>query len=247
MATQIGLLAALQDIDQRLQEKEQMLQGLRQQVTAIVVEKETIQREAETQRQRISEMETRRRAAEQQLKEEENKIKEKRVRLNRVRNERELLALRREIELMKEANGKIEEDALLLMEQIEQDKARLEQLHAQLETAQTRVTQESGQLDSQIVTVEAEVQRERSALEEAARTVDADLYARYQRLFAKRGGVAVVELRAGACRGCHMRIPPHMCNQLRSSIQQEDAPLFHCPHCGRILYWRPESEGAPDA
>lgn len=247
LATQIGLLAALQEIDQRLQTKERALQELRQQVTAIAFEIETKQREAEEQQQRINELETQRRAVEGQLKEEESKIKEKRVRLNRIRNERELLALRREIDMLKEANGKLEDDALLLMEQIEKDKGQITQTYAQIEESRARITQQTAQSATQTATLEAEIQRERAEREEIARMVDVDLHARYERLFAKRGGLVIVELRAGICQGCHMRIPPHMCNQLRSSSLQDNAPLFHCPHCGRILYWRTEPEGASNA
>jgi predicted nucleic acid-binding Zn-ribbon protein len=44
-----------------------------------------------------------------------------------------------------------------------------------------------------------------------------------------------------------MRIPPQMSNQIRSGVQQQGETIFHCPHCGRILYWRPVPEGTADA
>jgi predicted nucleic acid-binding Zn-ribbon protein len=57
----------------------------------------------------------------------------------------------------------------------------------------------------------------------------------------------VVEIRAGICQGCHMRIPPQMGNQIRSNIQQNTGVIFHCPHCGRILYWRAVPEEPSNA
>jgi uncharacterized protein len=246
LATQIDLLAALQAIDQRLQQKEQTLEEFRQQVTAIVVEKENAQQEAETQRQRIDELERQRLSLEGQLKDDESKIKEKRVRLNRVRNERELLAMRREIDLMKEANGKLEEEALLLLEQIDQEKIRLGETHDRITTLQTRIEQVNAPVQIQITDLEEDLQRERNERETLMRTVDADLHARYKRIFAKRGGMAVVELRAGTCQGCYMRIPPHLCNQIRSSSLHPNPPLFHCPHCGRIVYSPEEVEDTSD-
>jgi len=247
LATQIDLLASLQEIDQQLQQQEHTLQELRQQVTAIVVEVATKEREAEEQQQRISELETRHRAVDRQLREEEDKIKEKRVRLNRLRTERELAAVRREIETMKEANGKLEDEVLMLLEQIEQEKTRLSQTHAQIQALKTTIDQETAQVEARIATLEEEVQRARSEREKIARQVDADLCARYERIFAKRGGLAVVEIRAGTCQGCHMHIPPHMSNQIRSNIQQNTGAIFHCPHCGRILYWRMVLENASSA
>ncbi len=239
MATQIALLAALQQVDQRLQRKERDLQELRQQVSAIVQEVASKKREAQERQQRINELETRHRVIEKQLKEEEAKIKEKRVRLNRIRNERELLALRREIDLMKEANGKLEDEALALLEQIEREKLLLAEIYAQVEALKGQIGQETSRIEVRVAALEQEVRQERAEREQIVRRLDAELCARYERIFSRRGGVAVVEIRDGTCQGCHMRLPPHMCNQIQSSYLQNQGTIFQCPHCGRILYWHP--------
>jgi hypothetical protein len=239
LATQIALLAALQQVDQRLQRKERDLQELRQQVSAIVQEVASKEREAQERQQRINELETRHRVIEKQLKEEEAKIKEKRVRLNRIRNERELLALRREIDLMKEANGKLEDEALALLEQIEREKPLLAEICAQVEALKDQIGQETSRIEVRVAVLEQEVRQERAEREQIVRRLDAELCARYERIFSRRGGVAVVEIRDGTCQGCHMRLPPHMCNQIQSSYLQNQGTIFQCPHCGRILYWHP--------
>ena len=246
MSTPIDLLAALQEIDQRLRQKESTLQELRQQISASASAVETKQQEAEAQRLRLNELESRQLATELQLKEEEGKIKEKRVRQNRIRNERELMAVRHEIELMKEANEKIEEDGIRLLEQIEQEKTRLVQTQTEIEALKGKMAAEAGRVETQIASLESEVQQERNERERFARDIDADLCARYERIFAKRGGIVVVEIRSDTCQGCYMRIPPHMSNQIRSSVQVNAHTIFHCPHCGRILHWRPTAEGESD-
>ena len=243
MSTPIDLLAALQEIDQRLRQKETTLQELRQQITAIASAVETKQHEAEAHQLRLNELEARHRETESQLKEEEGKIKEKRVRQNRIRNERELLAVRREIELMKEANEKIEEDGIRLLEQIEQEKTHLVRTQGEIETLKGKMVEEASRVETQIASLESEAQEERHQREKFARDIDSDLCARYERIFAKRGGVVVVEIRADTCQGCYMRIPPHMSNQIRSSVQANARTIFHCPHCGRILHWRSTPEG----
>ena len=247
MSTTIELLAALQEIDQRLRQKEQSLEELRQQLASIAVTVDAKVQEAQAQQQRITDLELRRRENERQLKEEETKIKEKRVRQNRIRNDRELMAVRREIEIMKEANGKLEEEGIQLLVQLDQEQTGLAQTEAQIETLKASMVQETTRLETAIAALEAETQKERQERTARVQDIDADLCARYDRIFTKRGGVAVVELRADTCQGCYMRIPPQMSNQIRSSIQQHGGTIFHCPHCGRILYWRPVPEGAPDA
>jgi predicted nucleic acid-binding Zn-ribbon protein len=244
---QIDLLATLQQIDQRLQQKERDLQELRQQVMALSDQKATKEREAEEQHQRIATLETSHRAAERQLREEEEKIKEKHFRRNRIRNQRELDLLTMEVTSLREAKGKLEEEILALMEQIEQERSRLTQTYADIEALTTRITQETTQVETQIATLEQETQQERGEREKIVRSVDADLCARYERIFAKRGGLALVEIRAGTCQGCHMRIPPHMCNQIQSNYLQQNGVIFQCPHCGRILYWRMVPEETPEA
>ena len=246
MSTPIDLLAALQEVDQRLRQKEATLQDLRQQISASASAVETKRQEAEAQKLRLDELESRHRATELQLKEEEGKIKEKRVRQNRIRNERELMAVRREIELMKEANEKIEEDGIRILEQIEQEKTRLVQTQTEIEELNGKMAEEAGRVKAQIASLESEAQQERNERERFARDIDADLCARYERIFAKRGGVVVVEIRSDTCQGCYMRIPPHISNQIRSSIQVNAHTIFHCPHCGRILHWRPTAEGESD-
>ena len=147
MSTTIELLAALQEIDQRLRQKEQSLEDLRQQLASIAVTVDAKMQEAQAQQQRITDLELRRRENERQLKEEETKIKEKRVRQNRIRNDRELMAVRREIELMKEANGKLEEEGIQVLEQLDQEQARLAQTEAQVETLKANMVQETARVD----------------------------------------------------------------------------------------------------
>ena len=245
MTTQIAQLVSLQALDQRLQQKEQQLEDLHQQIADIRAEKEMRQREADERQQRISELESQQRETDGQLKLEEEKIKEKRVRLNRVRNEREQLALQREIDLMKEANGKIEESILGVMEQLEEQQQHLADIQTRLEELDAQLAEEAVQAEKQIAGLEEEAQTERRQREELVTDLDASLCARYERIFGNRGALAVVEVRDGTCQGCYMRIPPHMCNQIQSSQMQGSGKIFQCPHpyCGRIVYIRVEADG----
>jgi hypothetical protein len=69
-------------------------------------------------------LEAQRAELESRLEAEETRIKDSRMRLNRVRNEREVMALRREIDVAKEANKLIEEQLLAVMGQLEELLAR---------------------------------------------------------------------------------------------------------------------------
>lgn len=247
MATQTEVLAALQELDQGLHRKAQFLQALRQHLTAIGSEIEHTEQEAATQYQKVQELEAQRRDIEGRLELEEDKIKEKRVRLNRIRNEREMLAGQREIELMREEKGTLEESALLLLEQIEHENEGLVQSQARLAELKVQHQQEVERTDSRIVALEHESRQQREERNGLIGSLDPSLQSRYERVFAKCGELAVVQVQQGTCQGCHMRLPPQLCNQLQSSQLQQSEKIYYCPHCTRIIY-RPESaEEEPDA
>jgi hypothetical protein len=63
------------------------------------------------------------------------------------------------------------------------------------------------------------------------------LITRYELIFARRGGTAVVEVTGGICQGCYMNIPPQLWNEI---IRSEKVNL--CPSCQRILYYKPAME-----
>ena len=80
-----------------------------------------------------------------------------------------------------------------------------------------------------------ELESERGAREALAADMDPSLRSKYEQLFERRGGAAVVTARGGICTGCRMHIPPQLYNEL----QKHRDVVRQCPNCRRILFWRP--------
>jgi len=55
----------------------------------------------------------------------------------------------------------------------------------------------------------------------------------YARIAKRHNGTAMAEARDGQCRGCGMRVLPHILQELRSETNEE---VFRCESCGLILY-----------
>jgi len=55
----------------------------------------------------------------------------------------------------------------------------------------------------------------------------------YERIAKRHSGTAVAEAREGQCRGCGMRVLPHIAEELRREDNEE---VFRCESCGLILY-----------
>jgi len=63
--------------------------------------------------------------------------------------------------------------------------------------------------------------------------VPEDLKELYARIAKRHNGTALAEARAGQCRGCGMRILPHIYEDLRHERNED---IYRCETCGLILY-----------
>lgn len=237
----IDKLAALQEIDCRLRDKTELAQSLEREVGEFESEL-ALQRE----RTRLAQAErdadeARRRDIETQIQDEEAKMKDRRMRLNRVRNEKELQALRREIELGKEANQQAEEELLHIFESLDARNAAVQEAEKLLGDLEQGNAAKIAERRERVSQLKSEVEGERGARAHMAAALDRSLRSKYEQIFERRGGTAVVEVRNGTCLGCHMNLPPQFYNEL-----QRTREVRLCPSCHRILFWRPERlEQAP--
>ncbi|HUI25139.1 MAG TPA: C4-type zinc ribbon domain-containing protein [Candidatus Kryptonia bacterium] len=233
ITSELDCLATLQDLDRQLREKTELAAALEREIATMDVQLVAEREAATVARAERATRDQQRRELEARLEDEENKMKDRRMRLNRVRNERELMALRREIEVGKEANQLLESEvigALQALETIDATLAAREQSLTALEE------QFAGLLAShreRIGALEREVAAERAARDRVASVLSQELRAKYEQIFARRGGTSVVEIRNGTCMGCHTRVPPQFFNEL-----QKSRAVRMCPNCHRILIWR---------
>jgi predicted nucleic acid-binding Zn-ribbon protein len=94
-----------------------------------------------------------------------------------------------------------------------------------------------GELKGQISGIDQAVSEAASRRRSIASQVAGELISRYELIFSRRGGTAVVEVTGGICQGCYMNIPPQLWNEI---IKSEKLNL--CPSCQRILYFKPGAE-----
>src|SRR6266403_1561477 len=62
---------------------------------------------------------------------------------------------------------------------------------------------------------------------------DAQQWKDRARKYRDQSGAAMAEARDGQCRGCGMRVLPHILQELRTETNEE---VFRCESCGLILY-----------
>jgi uncharacterized protein len=235
---QIEVLAALQIVDREIREHAAVKQGL-------LGELHEKQRFIQERKEEIDALtaacaarEKVRHDKDKLLRDETQKATDKRMRMNRIKNIKELQALQREIDQIRQANGEAEEELLNLMVEIDGLKAEIKEKQETLLAAQQDWQQKQEALQAQIAAIDQAVEKASVRRQSIAQAIDAVLMSRYQLIFSRRGGTAVVEVTGGICQGCYMNIPPQLWNEI---IRSDKVNL--CPSCQRILYYKaPEAQ-----
>jgi len=231
---QIEILASLQNADREIREKSGVKVVLLAEIQKKEEEIRTKCADIALFRAEWSEKDKQRQEKEQLLQEESKKATEKRMRMNRIKNIKELQALQREIDQIKLGNSQLEEELIKLLEEAESYASALRAKEEELKQLEAAWREKQGEIEAQVAGIERAV-AEASALRQAIATrLNRELIERYELIFSRRGGMAVVTVSDGICQGCYMNIPPQLWNEIIKSEK-----LILCPSCHRILYSKP--------
>jgi predicted nucleic acid-binding Zn-ribbon protein len=235
LPTQIDLLAELQLVDQRLREKTRTVEGGQSRVAELEEALRVKTAAAATAKQELAALETRQRDLEERLAAIKTKRKDRHMRITRIRNDKELGLAKRELDLLKEEEGTVETELIDVLEKVEAATAARTTVDEEVAGLEATMKTEAEELRATIGQLGGEIEQDQRRRESLVTTVDDDLRRRYEMIFARRGGLAVVEIRSGTCQGCHMNVPPQLFNLIQRNEQ-----VIPCPNCQRILHWRPE-------
>ena len=125
---------------------------------------------------------------------------------------------------------------MLIFEGLDAVNARDADLQHDFDAIDTRRAEHQAKVDADTVTLSAGLDEARERRDQLAGAIDGDLRRKYEAIFTRRRGLAVVEVRGGTCQGCHMRVAPQLFNEI-----QRNQRVIDCPNCHRILFARSES------
>jgi uncharacterized protein len=235
--TQIEILASLQNVDREIRDHAGRKQDLLSEIESKDRQIQAKKREIETLTAAFTDKEKLRLEKDRVFQDEGKKTMDKRMRMNRIKNVKELQALQREIEQLKQHNGELEENLIIIMEEIDGIKAQIQTKEAEMAAMQDEWQKKQQEFKAQLSGIDQAVSEAASRRQRIASQVAGELISRYELIFSRRGGTAVVEVAGGICQGCYMNIPPQFLNEI---IKSEKLNL--CPSCQRILYLKPSSE-----
>lgn len=232
MREEIARLMDLQTIDRRLQELEQSLSSVAGRVQQIRDEIETSQTELDGLTLEDQQAASARSQLEKELAEGEAQIRNKRMRLNLVRNDKELQALTSEVDALKDTNQRLEAEVLAAMQAAEPRAPRIKELAELIEQKRAELKAAEKEIAAEVEELKMSIAGQRAARDRQAVEVDEALLARYEMIFNRRAGLAVALAKSYTCQGCRMRLPPQLYNEIQKHLQ-----IHFCPNCQRILYY----------
>ena len=234
--SELQALLALQDLDSRIDQERHRHAHLPQRAELEELARSVAEHSAsrDALALTLAEVASRQEAAERELKATEDRIRQVNARLygGTVTASRELSAMAGDVEGLRKRVSELEDRVLGLLEEREPLDASLADLGKILGELAAR----QAETESALAAAEAEVGAAIAALEEQrpalVAPVAGDQLARYERLRARLGGVAVARLVGGRCDGCHLSLPAVELDRIR---HEAPGTMEYCDQCGRIL------------
>jgi len=237
MNNHLQQLIDLSIVDKDIDAFEPQIEEANYSYEAALAKTQSIESDIENLQTEIKEEELKKSKNELHLAELSQKLEENTKKSAEVKTEREMKSLQLEEEIAKEqvtfANEEIERLEKIIElknEQIEVAKSSLEELSASLESVKADV-------DAKLETINKERQEVFVAKEKLLGTMNQKGLAFYQKIRRWAKNTTVVPVEDQACMGCHMVIGDKVYADV---IKGED--ITTCPHCGRILYVKPNEE-----
>jgi predicted nucleic acid-binding Zn-ribbon protein len=234
---ELAQLIALQQADNRIKQ-------LQANLNAIPQRRADIEREFELRASEIKALETRRDEARHKRRQLEHEIEDNKTKAARA--ERNLMAAKRtedytaairEADTARKATTKLEEQALEQMATIEETEAALATHAPEIERLRGALKQNLTAFEKLIESERVEIISRQESRAEILKNIPVSALRIYERLSTRlRDGVAVAEVRNGACAACFMSVRPQAMSEIRKA-----EVITTCEHCTRILYIVPEA------
>ena len=238
MDQQLQVLINVQALDTKIAALESEQARLPRQIEAVQAAVAQARDGVQTLKGRLDQNKKDTRAKEKDLEDAQVKRQKSEARLYEVKTNKEYSAVLVEIEEIKQEKAKIEEEVLSLMEMQERLAMEIRNAEASLKTGESQGREEEAQIRQRLAAVEAELQGLKGERESLSRDLPKDLLADYEKLLRPRGGLAVARVLpvdgGSICGGCRMTLTP----QCLQEVKQQSA-LLNCESCGRFLYWLP--------
>ena len=222
-----------------LQDRDRKIIHIKDELTRIPYERNDLQNKLtsaqtglDAAKTKVKQLESERKRLELEVDAKKGLIDKYSIQQFQTKKNEEYRALAHEIEMCKEAIGKLDDQQIDLMEQGEGAQKVVNELTANTNEARKKIESRIADLSARETKLKgelAEIERERAGLADG---VQEDVRSKYERLLKSKGGNVVVGIAHGVCGGCHMQL-----SRQTMVWCQADQEIVTCTNCGRILYY----------
>jgi predicted nucleic acid-binding Zn-ribbon protein len=232
MLKEIAQLLLLQDRDQKIKMYKAELETIpleQRRIDQLVASKNSA---FEQTRQRFRDLEMHKKRLELDAQSRRDAIVKYKSQQFQTRKNEEFQAIGQEIHRFEKEIESIEDEEIELMEEAENVSGKVSEAERELVAAKRQAQQQEADLKRKQQTLEERLREAESERDALSQGFDPDLLFRYTRLFATKGGNAVVPVEHEFCMGCHMKNTTTLVHRVKMSRE-----IVHCEQCGRILYY----------
>ncbi|NQV28225.1 MAG: hypothetical protein HQ518_28055 [Rhodopirellula sp.] len=165
-----------------------------------------------------------------QFRTNEQSVGDIKAKLNQARTNVEFDIFKSQIAAKEKENEGLEDEYLTMLEKVDAEKARLEEMNGELKEAEAALQKtkaEFSALEPQVKTQAAGLEVE---LREAEKCIPTKMMEMYRRLVEAHGPSTLAPLDANACSECFVELSP------QNIVEVRTAKFVICKSCGRILY-----------
>ena len=228
---QIELLIELQEKEADAARVQSGLDELPVKIEQIVAGLKAFEDVINTKKESLAELKKVYRSYDTEIQANLSRIKKREEQLRSVTTNKEYQAILKEIEEIKKADSRIEDDTLACLDKIDAAETEVSEKEKEFLAEEIEVNQQK-------VVFESDADSERRSLDEllakrdeVAAKIDPELIKQYEFIKSCARNIAIVQVKDCICMGCNMNIPPQMYNELHRENE-----LRTCPHCHRMLY-----------
>src|SRR5437660_6574085 len=142
-------------------------------------------------------------------------------------------ALQHEIANAEAEVAKADDRQLEAMMAVDEAERKVKITESRLKEAEQAVAAERKEIQAQGTEKKKQLEAANAEREKMIAPVPEDLRELYARIAKRHNGTAMAEARDGQCRGCGMRVLPHILQELATETNEE---VYRCESCGLILY-----------
>jgi predicted nucleic acid-binding Zn-ribbon protein len=229
---QVKVLIDLQAVmgEMGLLEKEKAAIPL--EVADLKSERDAREAEARAAVEEFERLKEERREKEREVEEERAKAEKAKEKLMAIKTQKEYVAMLKEIEQTRRGNAEREEQLLAIMQRYEEATSRLDACNVAFAEADGRYRERMVDVEARMASFDGDISRLDARKRDVAKAIPVPLLRRFETIFERREGRAIVAARNSSCTGCHMNLSPQLFNMLRRNDK-----IHTCPNCSRILFY----------